>query len=120
MACLQVSERDGIVIEWICGNPTTLGIPGNAVDWLSRGVYALCGKRLDLPVTISGGARGEWGDAMDDDEDDSKSGSSSFYDSGEKKGGSRRKGGGGGGGSNRSGGSGNKKKGGTGSSKRRR
>lgn len=58
MACLQVSEDDGVVVEWICGNPITLGIPGNAVDWLARGVQSLCGKRLELPVTIAEGARG--------------------------------------------------------------
>lgn len=61
MACLQVSEDEGVVVEWICANPVTLGIPGNAVDWLARGVHALCGKRLDLPVTISSRARGEEG-----------------------------------------------------------
>lgn len=61
LACLQVSEDEGVVVEWICGNPVTLGIPGNAVDWLARGVHALCGKRLDLPVTISSRARGEGG-----------------------------------------------------------
>eukprot|EP00904_Undaria_pinnatifida_P011351 jgi/Undpi1/7346/HiC_scaffold_22.g09819.m1 len=58
LACLQVSEDEGVVVEWICGNPVTLGIPGNAVDWLSRGVESLCGKRLELPVTIAQGARG--------------------------------------------------------------
>lgn len=62
MACLQVSEDGGVVVEWICGNPVTLGIPGNAVEWLEKGVHALCGKRLDLPVTISSMARGEGGD----------------------------------------------------------
>lgn len=62
MACLQVSEDEGVVVEWICGNPVTLGIPGNAVAWLEQGVQALCGKRLDLPVTISARARGEGGD----------------------------------------------------------
>ncbi|CAM9408551.1 unnamed protein product, partial [Hapterophycus canaliculatus] len=61
LACLQVSEDDGVVVEWICGNPVTLGIPGNAVEWLAKGVEALCGKRLDLPVTISAKARGEGG-----------------------------------------------------------
>ncbi|CAM9495685.1 unnamed protein product, partial [Scytosiphon promiscuus] len=59
LACLQVSEDAGVVVEWICGNPVTLGIPGNAVEWLAKGVEALCGKRLDLPVTISAKARGE-------------------------------------------------------------
>eukprot|EP00752_Nemacystus_decipiens_P010885 g9678.t1 len=62
LACLQVSEDEGVVVEWICGNPVTLGIPGNAVEWLEKGVHALCGKRLDLPVTISARARGEGGD----------------------------------------------------------
>lgn len=66
MACLQVSEDDGVVVEWICGNPVTLGIPGNAVDWLAKGIHALCGKRLDLPVTISPKARGEGGQGADD------------------------------------------------------
>ncbi|CAN0061418.1 unnamed protein product [Ectocarpus sp. 12 AP-2014] len=61
LACLQVSEDDGVVVEWICGNPVTLGIPGNAVEWLAKGIHALCGKRLDLPVTISPKARGEGG-----------------------------------------------------------
>lgn len=58
MACLQVSEEKGIVIEWICSNPISLGVPGNAVDWLVRGVEALCGKRLGLPVSMSGKATG--------------------------------------------------------------
>ncbi|CAM9894432.1 unnamed protein product [Ectocarpus fasciculatus] len=66
LACLQVSEDDGVVVEWICGNPVTLGIPGNAVDWLAKGIHALCGKRLDLPVTISPKARGEGGQGADD------------------------------------------------------
>ncbi|CAM9425850.1 unnamed protein product, partial [Pylaiella littoralis] len=61
LACLQVSEDEGVVVEWICGNPVTLGIPGNAVEWLASGVHALCGKRLDLPVTISSRARGDGG-----------------------------------------------------------
>lgn len=61
MACIQVSEEGGVVIEWICGNPATLGVPGNAVDWLAKGVYAICGKKLDLPVTIARRAKGEFG-----------------------------------------------------------
>lgn len=65
MACLQVSEDEGVVVEWICGNPITLGIPGNAVDWLAKGIHVLCGKRLDLPVTISPKARGEGGDSFE-------------------------------------------------------
>lgn len=61
MACLQVSEDGGVVIEWVCANPGTLGIPSNAVDWLIRGISAICGKRLDLPVTVARRARGEAG-----------------------------------------------------------
>lgn len=108
MACLQVSEDEGVVVEWICGNPVTLGIPGNAVEWLEKGVQALCGKRLDLPVTISSRARGEGGGDFDS----------------EARGGGGRGGGGGGGGKSKkkadgrrnSGGSGGKK----GGSKKRR
>lgn len=58
MACLQVSEDGGVVIEWVCVNPGTLGIPSNAVDWLIRGISVICGKRLNLPVTIARRARG--------------------------------------------------------------
>lgn len=66
MACLQVSEDGGVVIEWICGNPITLGVQGNAVDWLMKGVSAICGKKLDLPVSIAKNARGEYGSSNDD------------------------------------------------------
>lgn len=67
LACLQISEAGGVVIEWICSNPTTLGVPGNAVDWLGKGVYSICGKKLDLPVTIAQRARGEEGTGEDND-----------------------------------------------------
>lgn len=103
LACLQVSEDEGVVVEWICGNPVTLGIPGNAVDWLARGVHALCGKRLDLPVTISSRARGEGGGGgvggSGSGGDDSGSGGGknkkktggSSGSSGKKKGGSKKR-----------------------------
>lgn len=93
MACLQVSEDEGVVVEWICGNPVTLGIPGNAVEWLAKGVEALCGKRLDLPVTISakargqGGGRGEVG-GSGNNSGKKKNGRSS---GGKKKGGSKKR-----------------------------
>ncbi|CAM9588473.1 unnamed protein product [Ectocarpus sp. 6 AP-2014] len=106
LACLQVSEDDGVVVEWICGNPVTLGIPGNAVEWLAKGIHALCGKRLDLPVTISPKARGEGGEG------------GQGAAGGDGSGGYGGRGGGGGGkGKRNSGGGGGKKK--SGSKKRR-
>ncbi|CBJ28686.1 hypothetical protein Esi_0117_0076 [Ectocarpus siliculosus] len=106
LACLEVSEDDGVVVEWICGNPVTLGIPGNAVEWLAKGIHALCGKRLDLPVTISPKARGEGGE-----------GGQGAAGGGGSGGYGGRGGGGGGKGKRNSGGGGGKKK--SGSKKRR-
>lgn len=94
LACLQVSEDDGVVVEWICGNPVTLGIPGNAVEWLAKGVEALCGKRLDLPVTISAKARGEGGgrgDVGGGGKSGKKNNGRSSGGSGKKKGGSKKR-----------------------------
>ncbi|CAM9801488.1 unnamed protein product [Discosporangium mesarthrocarpum] len=58
LACLQICEDKGVIIEWVCENPTTLGIQGNAADWLMTGIATLCGNKLNLPVTVSPGARG--------------------------------------------------------------
>ncbi|CAM9730628.1 unnamed protein product [Choristocarpus tenellus] len=57
LACLQVSEEEGVVIEWICQNPFTLGVEGNAVEWLTKGIVTLCSKRLEMPVTVAPAAR---------------------------------------------------------------
>lgn len=92
MACLQVSEDKGIVIEWICSNPISLGVPGNAVDWLARGVEALCGKRLGLPVSISGKAMGIKGiSGADSSKGRRDDGGSSEAEGGSKKGGTPKK-----------------------------
>lgn len=103
MACLQVSEDDGVVVEWICGNPVTLGIPGNAVEWLAKGIHALCGKRLDLPVTISPKARGEGGGGGQGADGGGGGGYGGRGGGGSGKG--KRSSGGGGGGSKKKGGS---------------
>lgn len=92
MACIQVSEDDGVVIEWICSNPATLGVPGNAVEWLEKGVYAICGKKLDLPVSIAKNARGDHGDGSSSSKRNS---GSKRRDSGSKRkdsGGKKKKG----------------------------
>lgn len=90
MACLQVSEDKGVVIEWICSNPISLGVPGNAVDWLARGVEALCGKRLGLPVSMSGKATGITGTRGADSGKGSRDDGDSEAEGGSKKGGTSR------------------------------
>ncbi|KAG5188821.1 hypothetical protein JKP88DRAFT_233918 [Tribonema minus] len=65
VACLEVTEEDGITIAWLCENPSYLGVPGNSIAWLVKGIETLVGKRLDMAVQELPTARGE---LADDDE----------------------------------------------------
>jgi hypothetical protein len=64
-----VSEARGVEIQWLCESPSYLGVPYNAVDWLVKGITALVGKKLDMPVTELPTARGQ---DVEDDESSEK------------------------------------------------
>ncbi|CEM08583.1 unnamed protein product [Vitrella brassicaformis CCMP3155] len=52
VACLEISESDGVVVRYIVLNPLNIGVEGNAADWLIKGMAFICRERLGMRLDI--------------------------------------------------------------------